>query len=305
MTTQPVLEVDSVTKRYGSFMAIQDVRFMISKGEVVGLVGLNGAGKSTVINLVLGFLRATQGKIRLFGNLVVPENAYRMHPRIGFATDDMKLFSNLTGKQYLAFLKRVYKIKDDKKTNELCKRFDPQLNKKIKNLSRGNKQKIALIAAFMSSPELVILDEPSSGLDPLMQQKFLELINAEGAKGTTIFMSSHYLNEVANVCSRVLFIREGKLVKDIPRAQLEASHGKLVTVITRYAAKPPMKVVMISHQNTTNGYELSFIFKDSPTKLQQWLVGLPQLIDFTIEDHDLESAFSDLYSKDKVGEDHV
>ena len=151
----------------------------------------------------------------------------------------------------------------------------------------------------MASPELVVLDEPSSGLDPLMQQKFLELINDEGKKGTTIFMSSHYLNEVADVCSRVLFIRDGKLVKDVSRAELESSHGKSVFVVTRRLVKPPLKSVVTSRQSTVNGYEMSFVFKDSPVKLQQWLVTLPQLIDFTIEDHDLESAFSDLYAKGK------
>jgi ABC-2 type transport system ATP-binding protein len=280
-------------------MAISDVRFMVSKGEVVGLVGLNGAGKTTIINLILGFLRSSVGNIRLFGNLIFPENAHKMHSRIGFATGDMSLFSNLTGRQYFSFIKRAYKLKDTKRLGELCKQFNPELDKKIKNLSRGNKQKIALISAFMASPELVILDEPSSGLDPFMQQKFLELINAEGAKGTTIFMSSHYLKEVADVCSRVLFIREGKLVKDVPRAELESGHGKSVHLITKNAIKPPAQSKIISHQNTVNGHEMSFIFKDSPIKLQNWISSVPQLIDFTIEDHDLESAFSDLYGKGK------
>jgi ABC-2 type transport system ATP-binding protein len=300
MTIQPVLEVDAVSKYYGSFLAISDVHFMISKGEVVGLVGLNGAGKTTIINLILGFLRTSAGKIRIFGNLVVPENAYKVHNRIGFATGDMSLFTNLNGAQYFAFLKRAYKLKDTKRLDQLCKQFSPELDKKIKFLSRGNKQKIALISAFMSNPELVVLDEPSSGLDPFMQQKFLELINAEASKGTTILMSSHYLKEVADVCSRVIFIRDGKLVKDVPRAALESSHGKSVFVITKTVIKVPLNASIISHQKTANGYEISFIYKDSPVKLQKWLVGLPQLVDFNIEDHDLESAFSDLYDKPGV-----
>jgi len=299
MTIQPVLEIDAVNKYYGKFLAISNVHFMVSKGEVVGLVGLNGAGKTTLINMLLGFLRASSGKIRLFGNIVKPENAHKMHPKIGFATGDMSLFSNFTGQQYINFIKRAYEIKDNKKINDLCKRFSPQLDKKIKSLSRGNKQKIALIAAFMPSPELVVLDEPSSGLDPFMQQKFIELINEEGAKGTTIFMSSHYLNEVADVCSRVIFIRDGQLVKDVPRAELESGHGKSVHITTKNMVKPPLKSKIISHQKTVNGYEVAFIYKDTPLKLQQWVSGLTQLIDFTIEDHDIESAFSDLYSKGK------
>jgi len=132
-----------------------------------------------------------------------------------------------------------------------------------------------------------------------MQQKFLELINKEGAKGTTIFMSSHYLKEVADVCSRVIFIRDGKLVKDVPRAELEAGHGKAVKVLTLNSIKPPLKSVLTGHQKTTNGYEMSFIFKGDPSALKQWMVGLQYLVDFTVEDHDIESAFSDMYTNGK------
>ncbi|MEI6228549.1 MAG: ABC transporter ATP-binding protein [Candidatus Saccharibacteria bacterium] len=301
MTIMPTLEVDSVSKYYGSFLAISDIHFMISKGEVVGLVGLNGAGKTTIFNSIMGFLRTSAGKIRLFGDVVIPENAHKMHSRIGFATGDMSLFINLTGQQYFDFIKRAYKLNSNKRLDELCKQFNPETNKKIRDLSRGNKQKIALIGAFMASPELVILDEPSSGLDPLMQQKFLELISTEAAKGTTIFMSSHYLKEVADVCSRVIFIRDGKLVRDIPRDELEAGHGKAVRIVTRHVAKIPAGSKITSRQKTTNGYEISFIFRDSPVKLQQWLSGLPQLLDFTIEDHDIESAFSDLTGSEELG----
>lgn len=299
MTIQPVLEVDSVSKYYGSFLAISDIHFMISKGEVIGLVGLNGAGKTTIINSIMGFLRTTQGNIRLFGETVVPENAHKMHSKIGFATGDMNLFDNLTGRQYFAFLKRAYKLKNNKRLTELCAQFNPEMDKKIRDLSRGNKQKIALVSAFMNEPELVILDEPSSGLDPFMQQKFIELIGNERAKGTTIFMSSHYLKEVADVCSRVLFIRDGRLVKDVPRAELESSHGKSIHIITSHIVKPPLGSKILNHQKISDGYELSFIFKDEPVKLQKWLASISQLIDFTIEDHDIESAFSDLYGNGK------
>jgi len=300
MTIMPTLEVDAVSKYYGSFLAISDIHFMISKGEVVGLVGLNGAGKTTIINSIMGFLRTSAGRIRLFGDVVTPENAHKMHSRIGFATGDMSLFANLTGQQYFDFIKRAYKLNSNKRLDELCKQFNPETNKKIRDLSRGNKQKIALIGAFMANPELVILDEPSSGLDPLMQQKFLELISAEATKGTTIFMSSHYLKEVADVCSRVIFIRDGKLVRDIPRDELESGHGKAVRIVTRHVIKLPAGSKVISRQKTTVGYEISFIFRDSPVKLQQWISSLPQLVDFTIEDHDIESAFSDLTGSEEV-----
>ena len=305
MAKLSVLNVDNVTKYYGSFLAIEDISFSISKGETVGLVGLNGSGKSTIINMLLGFLRSSKGLITLLDHQILPETAHKVHQKIGFATGDMSLFSNLTGKQYLAFLKRAYHIKDDTKTKELCAQFEPQLDKKMRNLSRGNKQKIALISAFMASPELVILDEPSSGLDPMMQQAFIDLITKEGASGTTIFMSSHYLNEVADVCSRVLFIKEGKLVKDISRNQILSINGKAVRVVTKNVIRPPKGTELTGHKRISGGYELSFIYKESPIKLQQWISGLQSLVDFEVVEHDLESAFSDLFVNDKKEKKNV
>lgn len=299
------MQIEGLTKRYGAFHAIEDVSFNVARGEVVGFVGLNGAGKSTTINLVLGFLRATQGNIRIFGDKVTPETAHWTHQRIGFASGDMSLFDSLTGKQYLAFLGRRYRIKNTDRLDELCQRFDPQLGKRIKDLSRGNKQKIALIGAFMTSPQLVILDEPSSGLDPMMQQAFLDLVREESERGTTIFMSSHYLNEVANVCSRVLLMRKGRLVKDIQSHQLAQAGGKRVTATAVYAIVPPKGAEVITHQKTSHGHELSFLYKGPAVNLQKWLASAPPLLEVTIVEHDLEAAFSDLYIKDAQEAAHV
>ena len=300
-----IMQIEGLTKRYGAFSAIEDVSFSVMRGEVVGFVGLNGAGKSTTINLVLGFLRATKGSIRIFGDVVTPQAAHWTHQRIGFASGDMSLFDNLTGRQYLAFLGRRYRIKNNDKLDELCQRFDPQLDKLIKDLSRGNKQKIALIGAFMTSPQLVILDEPSSGLDPLMQQAFLDLVREEKQAGTTIFMSSHYLNEVADVCSRVLLMRKGKLVQDIQSDQLAAAGGKRVTATAAYGIVAPKGAESVVHQKTAHGHELSFIYKGPAVQLQKWLAGAPPLLELAIVEHDLEAAFSDLYAKDAEEATHV
>lgn len=294
-----------LTKKYKKFTAIDEVSFSVEKGEVVGFVGLNGAGKSTTINLLLGFLRATSGSVQLFGTAVTPERAHKNHKRIGFASGDMGLFDNLTGKQYFSFLARRYHLKDTSRFDELCGRFAPQLTTKIKDLSRGNKQKIALIGAFMASPELVILDEPSSGLDPLMQQAFLDLIREENQRGTTVFMSSHYLNEVADVCSRVLLMRNGKLVKDILAHQLVAASGKMVRAVSTYAVVPPKDAESVTHHKTEQGHEVSFIYRGAAVNLQKWLASAPPLIDVTITEHDLEAAFSDLYIKEATEVAHV
>lgn len=300
-----VLQVAQLTKRYGKFTAISGVSFAVQKGEVVGFVGLNGAGKSTTINLLLGFLRATSGRVRLFGVDVTPETAHRTHQRIGFASGDMSLFDSLTARQYFAFLSRRYHLKDKTRFNELSLRFAPQLDTKIKDLSRGNKQKIALIGAFMASPELVILDEPSSGLDPLMQQAFLDLVREESERGTTVFMSSHYLNEVADVCSRVLLMRRGELVKDILAHQLAAAGGKMVRTVALHKVVPPKGAELVTHQKTDQGHETNFVYKGPAVNLQKWLASAPPLLDVTIAEHDLEAAFSDLYIKETKEVTHV
>jgi ABC-2 type transport system ATP-binding protein len=296
MDSMAIISINHLTKRYQGVAAISDVSFSVAKGEVIGFVGLNGAGKSTTINLMMGFLKASAGTVRIFDRIVTPQTAHDTHQQIGFASGDMSLFSNLTGRQYFKFLTNEYKLTSQKRLEELMQRFTPQLDKKISDLSRGNKQKIALIGAFMASPKLVILDEPSSGLDPLMQQAFLDLVREEAERGTTIFMSSHYLNEVADVCTRVLLMRNGELVKDIPEQQLAAASGKIVTILSKRLAIPPKIAQAVVERKTADGYELSFVFKGQSIHLQHWLTSVPQLTDFTVADHDLESAFSDIYA---------
>jgi ABC-2 type transport system ATP-binding protein len=293
----PVIHLEKVTKQYGKFAAIKDISFSVKKGEVVGFVGLNGAGKSTTINTMLGFLRATEGTVELFGEKVLPETASKTHAKIGFASGDIALFTDLTGKQYFRFVAGRFDVRDLTRMNELIARFEPDVSKKIGDLSRGNRQKIALIAAFMMSPELVILDEPSSGLDPLMQQHFIDLIREEAARGTTVFMSSHYLNEVVDVCTRILLIKNGVLTKDIPAEKLMGNSGKMVRVVTAAKAQPPRRAELIEQSEEKGEHVLTFVFKQRPALLQQWLGGVHDLKDVSITDHDIEGAFDELYEE--------
>lgn len=296
-----ILQVQNVTKRFGRDTAVNDITFDIHKGEVVGFVGLNGAGKSTTINMLLGFLRASEGEVRLFGEKVTTSNAWRSHGRIGFATGDMSLFESMTGKQYLRFVSKLYGRKlGGERYKHLCDLFDPQLNKKIGDLSRGNRQKIALIAAFMHSPELVILDEPSSGLDPLMQQRFLSLVREQAEKGVTIFMSSHYLNEVVDVCSRILLIKQGVLVKDMPTSELEVGTGRRVRVVAKVNPTLPRGAQEESRSKAGGLYTVEFIYNGTASQLQLWLSGVKAVEDFTVNEHDSTAMFDDLY-REEVG----
>lgn len=293
-----IIQTKNLTKKYSGVAAVSNVSFSVEKGEIIGFVGLNGAGKSTTINMLLGFQHASEGEVHLFGEKVTLLNAYKGHRRIGFATGDMSLFEGMTGRQYLRFVAKLYKVSLTTDTfTALVDRFSPQLDKKLTTLSRGNKQKIALISAFMTDPDLVILDEPSSGLDPLMQQHFLDLVREQAAKGATIFMSSHYLNEVIDVCTRVLLIKDGKLVKDMPASQLEKVGGKLVRVITKKEVSPPKSVEQVERTVRGDEFELQFVFKDKALRLQEWISSLPYLQDFTVNDHSAEAAFKDLYDE--------
>ena len=296
-----IIELKNVTKSYGSAQAVRDASFSVQAGEVVGFVGLNGAGKSTTINMLLGFQSPTAGEVRLFDTVITPASAHKTHYRVGFATGDMSLFEDMTGRQYLSFVAKSYKQPlETGLFEQLVERFEPQLDKKLTTLSRGNKQKIALIAAFMTTPELVILDEPSSGLDPLMQQRFLELVREQARAGVTIFMSSHYLNEVVDVCSRVLLIKNGAIVKDIAADELEAVGGKLVRIVTKKQVTPPRAAEAVRQSVENEMFVLHFIFNDKPLRLQEWLGSLPHLEDVTIADHTAEAAFADLYEQEPV-----
>ena len=300
MTNTVAMKVSKLTKHYGDVQAVDDVSFEIHRGEVIGFVGLNGAGKSTTINMLLGFQKPTRGTVELFGERVTLPNAYQSHHNIGFATGDMALFEHMTGRRYLEFVARTYDVELGTSYQALCDVFEPQLNRPIRQLSRGNRQKIALIGAFMTDPELVILDEPSSGLDPLMQQRFLDLVKARAESGTTIFMSSHYLNEVAEVCTRVLLIKDGRLVKDVAAEALLVAAGKHVSVETKRHIAPPKGAEAVKDEKTPDGYRLSFVSHDPAIRIQSWLSGVPNLIDVSITDHDAASTFGELYEKEET-----
>ncbi len=294
--TAIVIETKGISKVYAGVPAVDNVSLTVRRGEVVGFVGLNGAGKSTTINMLLGFIKPKVGSISLFGKELTLQNAATSHQNIGYATGDMSLFEDMTGRRYHEFVARAYGSSLDSDTyRELVEVFQPQLDKKIDTLSRGNKQKIALIAAFMTEPELVILDEPSSGLDPLMQQRFLDLVRSQMKKGTTVFMSSHYLNEVVDVCTRIVLIKNGRIVKDIPSSELERSSGRMVEVVTKNKSTPPKTAELVERYKRDEFHVLKFVFKGTAESLQKWLSSLTNLQDFSVNHHSAEAAFDDLY----------
>lgn len=208
-----IIEISNLTKHYGETVAVNEVEFSVPGGEIFGYLGPNGAGKTTTIRMIMNFLKPTSGEIRVFG--MDPSKEYpQIHKRIGYMNSDMKLYEHLTGNEMLLFLSNLREGVYKDNVERLSQKLDIDLSLQIRNLSRGNKQKIALIQAFMHRPELIILDEPSTGLDPLMQQQFNEIVKQARSDGSTVFLSSHILPEVEALCDRVAIIKDGFLITE-------------------------------------------------------------------------------------------
>ena len=206
-----VIHTEGLTKLYGKQRGILDISLDIERGEVFGYLGPNGAGKTTTIRTLLHFIFPTRGRATIFG-LDIGQKSLETRRRIGYLPGELAIYDNLTGAELLEFLSHLRGGVDWQYVRELATRLDYDLSQRIKTLSHGNRQKVGLIQAFMNKPELLILDEPTMGLDPLMQQEFYRLIGEVKAEGRTVFLSSHIMPEVERVCDRIGIIREGQLI---------------------------------------------------------------------------------------------
>jgi ABC-2 type transport system ATP-binding protein len=208
---ETVILAEGLSKRYGSHPALQVLDLAVAPGEVFGFLGPNGAGKTTAIRLLLDLLRPTAGTVRVLGENPRAGGA-RLRRRIGYLPGDLRLEGRQTGRELLTFLGNLRGGVPRRRIDVLAERLDLDLERPIGGLSKGNKQKVGLVQAFMGDPELLVLDEPSSGLDPLLQQEFRAMAREARVQGRTVFMSSHVLAEVEHVADRVAILRAGELV---------------------------------------------------------------------------------------------
>ena len=212
MSTTPVIRTDGLVKTFGSTRALDGLDLSVTEGEVHGFLGPNGAGKSTTIRVLLGLLRADGGEVTLFG--ADPwDDAVALHHRLAYVPGDVELWPNLTGGEAIDLFARLRGTLDKARRNKLCERFDLDPTKKARTYSKGNRQKVALISALASPVDLLLLDEPTAGLDPLMELVFQDCIREARAAGTTVLLSSHILAQVEVLADRISIVRAGQVVE--------------------------------------------------------------------------------------------
>ena len=297
MDTLPVISVNKLSKYYGSTLGVHNINFTVNQGEIFGFLGPNGAGKTTTIRLLLDLLRPSSGEIKIFGD-GIDSHSLEIRRRCGYLPGNFVAYSHMTGADFLRFVASMRKA-EPKMQESLIDRFQlsqSALSKKIKQLSHGMLQKLGIIQAFFHQPELLILDEPTIGLDPLMQEEFYRLLREMQNKGKTIFFSSHNLPEVEKVCHRIAIIREGELVA------LETLEGLKKKKLKRlqFTLSRPVPGLDLPGANLVDQKDLSYEYLvegDIQTLLQS-LSTLP-IEDLTFPEPDLEEVFMAYYRREE------
>lgn len=294
------VEVKALTKRYGSARGVEDLSFDIEKGEIFGYLGPNGSGKTTTIRCLMGLLRPTSGQCRLLGQRVVHGKATE-HNHIGYLPGEFRAWPGLTPRKLLGILAGLgHGNKVTKRQAELAEILDLDLDRKVRALSKGNRQKVGIIYAFQHQPEVLILDEPTSGLDPLIRQTVLDLIREAAKDGVTILLSSHDLSEVAAVCGRAAILREGRLVELAPISKIAQQGQRRIKIWfiegTQVPELPERQLpgVRVIQQNANT---LHISYQGTVDALLKWLAQF-QVDRIATTETSLEEAFIHYYQKE-------
>jgi ABC-2 type transport system ATP-binding protein len=287
-----MLEVNRLKKYYGKNRGIERVSFKISKGEIYGLIGPNGAGKTTTIRIILGLLSSDDGEVFADGK-ELPRQLNVMKQRIGYLPGEISLYPSMRVSRFLQYNRNFYKNYSKKYENELCEYLDLDKNKRFKELSLGNRKKVGIVQALVHKPDLLILDEPTNGLDPLLQKRLYTLIEGVKKRGCAILFSSHNLLEVERLSDRVGIIKEGVIIEEMSINQLSEYTQKVITV---YGLKDSKKLKDFERQESSNG---ATIFQIKKTRLKEFLRVLNQseYTDVQIRNPTLEEMFLAFYTK--------
>ncbi|PAE43654.1 ABC transporter ATP-binding protein [Bacillus sp. 7884-1] len=291
-----VIEIKNLTKTYGKARGISDISFNVEEGEIFGFIGPNGAGKSTTIRTLLSLIYPTSGSATIFGKDTV-QFAPEIKKEIGYLPSEVFYYDNMKVKDLLNYSASFYKKDCSKRIKELAEIMNLDLNKRIDDLSLGNKKKVGIVQGLLHEPKLIILDEPTSGLDPLMQQKFFELLEEENRKGATILFSSHILTEVQRLCNRVAIIKEGKIVTVEKISTLKENTYKKFKVETKSALDQNYFNLEGVNKLEVKAHLTSFLFKGNINEVMRKIADI-EISNLWIEEPDLEEIFMHYYEKE-------
>lgn len=294
-----VIETHDLTKHYGKSVGIEGVNLSVGEGEIFGFIGPNGAGKSTTIRTLLGLIKPTSGSATIFGKDIVKDGPLARE-RVGYLPSEVFYYDNMRARDLLRYSASFYsKPKRDMESRiyDLADRLNLDLSKKIDDLSYGNKKKVGIIQGLLHSPDLIILDEPTGGLDPLMQQTFFSLLEGEHDRGATILFSSHILSEVQKLCDKVAIIKDGHLIAVEQMEALRKNnylkvHLELAGPVTKsQLSLPGMSNLQVSHDH------ISFLYRGDVNAIVKRLSSF-RLRNVSIEEPELEEIFMHYYQKD-------
>ncbi len=287
-----IIEVNHLTKYYGKARGIVDVSFSVDEGEIFGFIGPNGAGKSTTIRLFCSLIYPSSGTATIFGKDCIKYGP-EIRQEIGYLPSEVFYYERMKVIDLLNYSASFYKKDCTKRLHELAELMELDLHRRIDDLSYGNKKKVGIVQGLLHQPKLILLDEPTAGLDPLMQQNFFKLIREENQRGATVFFSSHILGEVQKMCARVAIIREGRVIKIEDIKTLQRDNYKKIRIAADAIDDKRFNIAGVSNLVVENG-AIHFFYKGDINVITKLLSERP-VVDVSIEEPTLEEIFMHYY----------
>lgn len=288
------IETNNLTKNYGENRGIIDINLKVKEGEIFGFVGPNGAGKSTTIRTLLNFIFPTEGSGSIFGKDIVNESS-NIKKILGYVPSEVKFYDNVKVRDVIEYASLLYGTCSKEEVQRLCIELEVELDKKMGELSLGNKKKVAIVQALIHNPKILILDEPTNGLDPLIQKKLFKILLEENKKGTTVFLSSHNLVEVENFCHRVAVIKEGMIIDTVEISKLTKKLGLKVTLEAEGVEKVDIEAIK-GEVLQVEGDEIVFNYNNNADKLIKELARF-NINRILIQEQSLEDTFMNYYEQ--------
>ena len=293
-----VIKINNLTKSYGKNRGVNKINLEVNEGEIFGFIGPNGAGKSTTIKVLLNLIYPTSGFASILGMDVTKESS-KIKEYIGYVPSEVNFYDEVKVKDIIKYAASFYPKSSNDHVQKICDELELDMEKKMGQLSLGNKKKVAIAQALIGKPKVLILDEPANGLDPLMQKKLFEILVREKKRGCSIFLSSHNLVEVESYCDRVAIIKEGQIVKVVDIKKLENNRGVKVTLEGEDIDTINLKNITSTKRDKD---KISFVFKGDINELILFLSKI-KVRNLLIEEMSLEDDFLSYYQDERIEED--